>query len=115
MGNDVKEDFLDISENNYWGKVQQVWLHINGKFKYLLLFKIVGKQTNRPLKDKQQSEKTTNTENKRIKYVYLYAFNTQLIIIMRKTEFNRQTAKKYKQMIHMCKVQLLNLQENVQL
>ena len=75
----------------------------------------MGKQTNRPLKDKQQNEKTTNTENKRIKYVYMYAFNTQLIIIMRKTEFNRKTAKKYKQMIQMYKVQLSNLQENVQL
>lgn len=94
MGNDVREDFLDISENNYWGKVQQIQLHINGKFKYLLLFKIMGKQTNWPLKDKQQSEKTTNTENKRINYVYMFAFNTQLIIIMRKTEFNRKTAKK---------------------
>lgn len=36
----------------------------------------MGKQTKWPLKDKQQSEKTTNTENKRIKYVYMYAFNT---------------------------------------
>ena len=75
----------------------------------------MGRQTKRPLKDKQQNEKTTNTENKRIKYVYMYAFNTQLIIIMRKTEFNRKTAKKYKQMIQMYKVQLSNLQENVQL
>ena len=75
----------------------------------------MGRQTKRPLKDKQQNEKTTNTENKRIKYVYMYAFNTQLIIIMRKTEFNRKTAKKYKQMIQMYKVQLSNLQDNVQL